>query len=161
VQAARYDAGVTAEHELGEQVADAIGQLLRRSARAGLYRELTVGLDPAVNEATYPVISGLARTGPATAAGLAAEIGIDRSVASRHATRLEGAGLLRREPDPSDRRGTLLVLTPEGERLVAVMRGRLAGAVGRYLASWPPSEAAAFTRSLRRFTEHGPWSAAG
>lgn len=49
-------------------VTDAVGRLIRRSARAGLYRELTAGLDPAVNEATYPVISGLARTGPATAA---------------------------------------------------------------------------------------------
>jgi len=159
VQAARYDGGMTADQEVGAQVADAVGQLLRRSARAGLYRELTAGLDPAVNEATYPVISGLARTGPATAAGLAAEIGVDRSVASRHATRLERAGLLRREPDPSDRRGTLLTLTPEGEKLIAAMRGRLAGAIDRYLATWPPGEAAAFAGALRRFTEHGPWTA--
>ncbi len=32
--------------------------------------------------------------------------------------RLEQAGLIRREPDPSDRRGTLIVLTPQGLTLV-------------------------------------------
>lgn len=159
VQAARYDDGMTAEGELGAQVAESVARMLRRSSRAGLYRELTAGLDPAVNEFSYPVISGLARTGPSTAARLAAEIGIDRSVASRHADRLERVGLLRREPHPSDRRGTLLVLTPEGQQLVAAMRGRLAGVIGRYLSSWPPGEAAAFARFLRRFTEQGPWTA--
>lgn len=97
----------------------------------------------------------------AVAVRLAAEIGIDRSVASRHASRLEKAGLLRREPDPDDRRATLLVLTQAGEQLIAAMRRRLAEAVGGYLATWPPDDAAAFARSLHLFTEQGPWSAAG
>ncbi|MFE4540028.1 MarR family winged helix-turn-helix transcriptional regulator [Streptomyces scopuliridis] len=143
--------------EWGAQVAGAIAVLMQRGTRAQLYGILVEGVGPAINETTYPVLSGLARTGPRSAAVLATEIGIDRSVTSRHASRLEAAGLLRREPDPSDRRATLLVLTPDGERVVEVMRRRLARAVGDYLATWDPAEAGAFVASLSRFVEEGPW----
>ncbi len=96
---------------LGAQLAEAFGTVLRRSVRARLYAGLTRDLDDAVDEATYPVISGLARFGPSSAAQLADEIGIDRSVVSRHASRLQRAALLDRIPDPTDGRATLLVLT--------------------------------------------------
>ncbi|NYV76759.1 MarR family winged helix-turn-helix transcriptional regulator [Streptomyces sp. UH6] len=39
-----------------------------------------------------------------------------RSRLSRHATRMEARGLLRREPDPADGRGCFLVLTDHGLR---------------------------------------------
>ena len=135
----------------GEQVAQALGDLLRRSARSRVYGALTTGLGPALDEATYPVLSGLARTGPVTAARLAAEVGLDRSVVSRHADRLETAGLLHRDPDPADRRGTLLVLTAAGERAVAELRRRLATQLDDYLGRWPEEDAAAFGRFLIRF----------
>ncbi|MFD0277895.1 MarR family winged helix-turn-helix transcriptional regulator [Kitasatospora sp. NPDC127111] len=146
--------------DLGDAVAEALGTLLRRSTRAALHRRLTEGLGEAVDDVTYPVLSGLARTGPRSAADLAAEIGLDRSGVSRRATRLEEAGLLRRTADPDDRRATLLALTEDGERTVAVMRHRLAASIEDTLATWPPGEARAFARALRRFTEEGPFATA-
>jgi DNA-binding MarR family transcriptional regulator len=74
---------------------------------------------------------------------------------SRHATRLEAAGLVRRQPDPSDGRAALLILTEKGEHVVAVMRSRLAERIALALADWPPGEAAAFARGLRRLAEEG------
>jgi DNA-binding MarR family transcriptional regulator len=139
----------------GGEIAEILGRLLRRGTRARLYARLTEGLDSSLDEATYPVISGLARSGPRSAAQLAEDIGIDRSVVSRHATRLVQAGLIERLPDPADRRATLLSLTGPGSRAVQQMRGRLAGAFDEYLAAWPPDEAARFAASLRRFTEEG------
>src|SRR5580698_9742148 len=100
--------------DAGAQIAEALGLLLRRATRTGLYRELTAGLGEAVDELTYPVLSGLARTGPRTAAALAQDVGLDRSGVSRYASRLEAAGLLRREPDPADGRAVLLTLTSLG-----------------------------------------------
>jgi DNA-binding MarR family transcriptional regulator len=140
----------------GSEIADALGRLLRRGTRARLYPRLTAGLDDSLDEATYPIISGLARYGPRSAAQLADDIGIDRSVVSRHATRLAQAGLIQRHPNPADRRARLLSLTSTGRQAVDQMRQRLADALDDYLATWPPGEAARFAARLRQFTEEGP-----
>ncbi|WP_330331264.1 MarR family transcriptional regulator [Streptomyces sp. NBC_00536] len=146
------------ENETGHEVADALGDLLKRTLRAGLYQALTENLGEAVDEVTYPVLSGLARTGPRSAADLAAEVGLDRSGVSRRASRLEAAGLVRREPDPADRRAVLLALTEEGARTVETMRRRLADRIEASLSSWPQDEARSFARHLRRFVDEGPFT---
>jgi DNA-binding MarR family transcriptional regulator len=146
-------------NETGYEIADALGLLLRRTTRAGLHARLTEGLGEAVDELTYPVFSGLARTGPCSAADLGREIGLDRSTVTRRADRLEQAGLLRREPDPADGRATLLALTSEGHDLVAATRQRLAQRIEESLDAWPPEEARAFARYLRRFIDGGPFTA--
>jgi DNA-binding MarR family transcriptional regulator len=145
--------------DAGAQIAEALGLLLRRATRTGLYRELTAGLGEAVDELTYPVLSGLARTGPRTAAALAQDVGLDRSGVSRYASRLEAAGLLRREPDPADGRAVLLTLTSLGTETVASLRARLAAHITSALSDWPYGEVSAFARMLRRFAEDGPFAA--
>ncbi|MBF9068828.1 MarR family winged helix-turn-helix transcriptional regulator [Streptacidiphilus fuscans] len=144
--------------DVGPEIADALGVLLQRGTRAQLHRRLTEGLDDALDEVTYPVLSGLARTGPCSAADLAGRIGLDRSGVTRRADRLEVAGLLRREPDPADRRATLLALTEAGERTIRATRERLAEHIERSLADWPPGEAETFARALRRFVAEGPFA---
>ncbi len=141
----------------GAEIADSLGLLLRRSSRARLYAMLTEGLDDSLDEATYPVISGLDRFGPRTAAQLAEDIGLDRSVVSRHASRLTAAGLIERLPDATDRRAVLLTLSARGQHAVQQMRQRLAGALDDYLGTWPPGEAEQFAASLRRFADQGPF----
>jgi DNA-binding MarR family transcriptional regulator len=148
----RMEEQQAAEGTYGATVAEAIGELVRRESRARMYGRLTRGLGPEVDETTYPVLSGLARGGPRSAARLAADIGLDRSVVSRHADRLQRAGLLRREADPEDGRATLLILTEDGASVVGEMRARLAARIDDYLAGWPPQEARAFAAALRRFT---------
>ncbi|WP_241741125.1 MarR family transcriptional regulator [Streptomyces sp. L2] len=145
-------------NQVGHDIADALGVLLRRSTRTKLHGRLTEGMGGALDEVTYPVLSALARTGPCSAAELAPEVGLDRSGVTRRATRLEAAGLIRRQPDPADRRASLLVLTEQGERVVGELRERLAGHIVRSLASWTPEEAEAFARQLRRFTVEGPFA---
>ncbi|MFF7993312.1 MarR family winged helix-turn-helix transcriptional regulator [Kitasatospora xanthocidica] len=147
------------KNSTGHDIADALGLLLRRGTRARVYTHLTEGLGEAVDELTYPVLSGLARTGPYSAADLGREIGLDRSTVTRRADRLERAGLLRRQPDPADGRATLLALTDDGRTAVAATRQRLAAGIEDSLAAWPQADAQAFARLLRRFVDEGPFAA--
>ncbi|HEY4022333.1 MAG TPA: MarR family transcriptional regulator [Pseudonocardiaceae bacterium] len=135
----------------GARLQVALGLLLQRRHRAMIYGELLEPFAGTVDEATYPVLSGLGRVGPTTSAKLGTEIGLDRSVVSRHSDRLEALGLLRRSPDPDDARATLLTLTDEGELTVARLRERLGAIFQRRLDRWPPEEAAAFVAGLERF----------
>jgi DNA-binding MarR family transcriptional regulator len=83
------------------------------AVQAGTARDLaTVGL----SEPDYEVLSTLSER-PGHTSSLheqAAKMNWSRSRLSRHATRMEDRGLLRREPDPADGRGCLLVLTEHG-----------------------------------------------
>ncbi|MEU8824736.1 MarR family transcriptional regulator [Streptomyces sp. NPDC048636] len=146
------------DNDVGHEIANALAILLRRTTRAQLHQRITQGMGEAVDELTYPILSALARTGPRSAADLAPDAGVDRSGVTRRATRLETAGLIRREPDPTDRRAHLLVLTEQGEAAVAELRTRLADHIMDSLSSWPPGEAEAFARQLRRFTVDGPFT---
>ncbi len=156
MRSARYSCAV--ENEVGHEIADALGLLLRRTTRTQLHKQLTEGMGEGVDELTYPVLSALARTGPRSAADLAPDVGVDRSGVTRRASRLEAAGLIRREADPDDRRAHLLVLTEQGQRAVAELRARLAAHIMASLSSWPPGEAEAFAQHLRRFTVEGPFT---
>jgi DNA-binding MarR family transcriptional regulator len=141
-----------------DDIARTLGLLLRRSTRTRLHARLTDGLEEAVDDLTYPVLSGLARTGPCSAADLGREVGLDRTTVTRRADRLERSGLLERHPDPDDSRATLLTLTDNGHAVVAVTRQRLADAIEDSLASWPQADARTFARLLRRFVEQGPFA---
>ncbi|MEU5211796.1 MarR family winged helix-turn-helix transcriptional regulator [Streptomyces sp. NPDC020742] len=134
------------------RVAEAIGALTLRATRAGVYGRLTSGVE-GVDATTYPVLSGLARVGPATATRLAEVIGMDRTVTTRYATRLQEAGLIVRRPDPSDARATRLALTSDGERAVRALRGAMESFLAEEMSTWPAGEAAAFARRLERLTE--------
>ncbi|MFD7339164.1 MarR family winged helix-turn-helix transcriptional regulator [Streptomyces violascens] len=142
----------TRDNTSAARVAAAIGALTLRATRAGLYGRLTSGVE-GVDATTYPVLSGLARVGPATATKLAEAIGMDRTVTTRYATRLQEAGLIARRPDPTDARATRLALTVEGERAVRALRGAMESFVAEEMATWPPNEAAAFAMRLEHLTQ--------
>src|SRR4051812_48868582 len=83
------------------------------AVQAGTWRDLAaVGL----SEPDYEVLSTLSeRPGQSsTLHAQADKMGWSRSRLSRHATRMEARGLLRRTPDPADGRGCFLVLTEQG-----------------------------------------------
>jgi DNA-binding MarR family transcriptional regulator len=63
--------------------------------------------------------------------------------------RLERRGLVRREPDPADRRRQRLVLTPEGEQIGRNVDQVLTGALAERLAARSPDELAELQRSLQ------------
>lgn len=128
----------------------ALGQLLLRRNRSSLYDAVLAGAPDGIDRQTYPVLSGLDRLGPQTAARLAEEIGIDRSGTSRYADRLQAAGLLRRDPDPDDRRATLLTLTAQGQALARELHQGLAEHLAARIADWQDPAVATLVEGIQR-----------
>jgi len=82
-----------------------------------------------------------------TLAGMAA---LDRSNAARLATALEARGLLRRAPDPMDRRARRLSLTPAGTALLRRAEPAVQAVQEALLAPLAPAERRAFLAALGR-----------
>jgi DNA-binding MarR family transcriptional regulator len=75
------------------------------------------GLEPG----WYDVLATLRRAGPPyrlRPTDFAATLMLTTSGTTKRLDRLEAGGYVTREPDPSDRRGVLITLTPEGRSLV-------------------------------------------
>jgi MarR family transcriptional regulator, organic hydroperoxide resistance regulator len=81
---------------------------------------------------------------------VARRLGISTPTVTRAGTRMEAAGLLRRQPHPKDRRLVRLVLTEKGRELEAVVGGEMDQLTERALASFSPVERAAVISSLKR-----------
>lgn len=73
-----------------------------------------------LSEADYEVLSTLSERPERTSTlrEQAAKMGWSRSRLSRHASRMEARGLLRKDPDPTDLRSCFLVLTDDGPALL-------------------------------------------
>jgi DNA-binding MarR family transcriptional regulator len=135
-----------------KRVAAALGVLLLRSNRTHLYGQLTEDL-PGVDTTTYPVLSGLARLGPTTATRLAEAIGLDRTVTTRYATRLERAGLIGRSTAPADARAVQLELTGRGLDAVQRMRSALERMIREAMTGWTPQQSEIFAAGLEQFAD--------
>ncbi|MHC0054716.1 MarR family winged helix-turn-helix transcriptional regulator [Actibacterium sp. D379-3] len=79
--------------------------------------EAGLGITPA--EAR--ILAALRRYGPMQQQALAAKLGIARMSATEFIDRLETAGLIRRQPDPADRRAKLVDLTEAAKPMLAAL----------------------------------------
>jgi DNA-binding MarR family transcriptional regulator len=99
-----------------EGIVDRIAGLSRRIHRSMDETLAEFGLDSAEHKA----LSALAQEGPphrSTPGKLAKRMDLSSGAMTNRLDRLEQAGLIRRLPDPDDRRGVVVELTEEGRRL--------------------------------------------
>ncbi len=83
-----------------------------------------------------------------------AKMGWSRSRLSRHATRMEARGLIRRAPDPSDGRGCYLVLTETGrDTLREAAPTHLASVRRHFVDRLDPEELAALGRIAEKIAD--------
>jgi DNA-binding MarR family transcriptional regulator len=83
-----------------------------------------------------------------TPGGIARRLGLATPTVTRAATRMEAAGLLRREPHPSDRRLVRLLLTDRGRSLEDAIAAETDKLTERALAAFGPAEREALIRAL-------------
>jgi DNA-binding MarR family transcriptional regulator len=97
----------------------------------------------------YMVLNALTEQPVRAQAALAQAIGADKSRIIAVLDELQEQGLIRRYPDPADRRVHLLSLTPAGERKRAAVQEGIRRNEQRILEHVPAADRAAFLRSLQ------------
>ncbi|MBM2621532.1 MarR family transcriptional regulator [Actinoplanes sp. LDG1-06] len=126
-----------------ESTADALMTVLES---AGL------GQSPSVPPAQLRVLAIVADNRHTTnMSRLAEALEVVPSSASRLCDRLEATGLLRRVPDPRDRREVRLLLTPSAQRLLDELRERRRLALEEVLKRMSPGDREELVHSLRAF----------
>ena len=81
---------------------------------------------------------------------IARRLGLSTPTVTRAATRMEAAGLLRREPHPGDRRLVRLRLTDRGRDLEKVIDAEMNGVTERALAGFTAAERKQLVAMLQR-----------
>lgn len=106
------------------------------------YRHLTDDLltDLPGGPRGYQVLMTSQHGGPRTQLALAQYLGVDRTVMTYLLDELEGAGLVERRPDPTDRRARRVELTQEGRAALSTARRRLQAAEATLLAPLEPEK---------------------
>jgi DNA-binding MarR family transcriptional regulator len=112
-------------HELPSGLRTAIARLSRR------LRQTRAGAD--LSPTQYQVLATLVRVGPVRLSDLATTEGLNPTMLSRIAAKLEAASLVARTPDRSDGRVVHLAAAPAGRDLVGQVRRERTDALSRAL----------------------------
>lgn len=106
-----------------------------------------------LERAAYGVLARIAAGGPERLSTLAADLCVDLSTISRQVAALEAAGLVRRTPDPKDRRASLIEATEAGTEIFVAHRNQWLGALKELMADWTPEERREFARLFTRLND--------
>lgn len=102
----------------------------------------------------YRLLAALRESGPASQAALSARTGIDRSDIVAAINALEDKNVVRREPDPHDRRRNIITLTRTGKRRLTEFDAVLAEIQNDLVAPLTESERRQFVRLLTKLVDH-------
>lgn len=99
------------------------------------------------------VLHTVLRSEPITATELAQRLEMDKAMVSRQVTLLRSLGLVETEPDPNDRRSTLLRSTEQSRAKVTELRRQMGADYRARFTDWSPEDLSALRDSLRRFND--------
>ena len=143
-----------------EQLLDAMTEVSRH-----LLRLMTQCLDQLpqgdeVSATQYRALAALAQRGPRNASVLAEELGVGRPAATKIVDRLARRRLIRRRPNPEDRRQVILEATDRGFEIVRAVQHCRRRRLARVLSELDPAARDALERDLpallAAFSMHGP-----
>jgi MarR family transcriptional regulator, organic hydroperoxide resistance regulator len=130
-----------------------LGALLHALTRTVIDAEVPVLRAHGVEMWDYVVLGGLERGPAPTQAELATAVRRDRTRLIPILDRLEARGLVRRTPDPDDRRNRIVGLTDTGRTLLAACRTSIRALEGDLLADLSPGERAVLIEMLERLVD--------
>ncbi|MDQ7906347.1 MarR family transcriptional regulator [Phytohabitans sp. ZYX-F-186] len=109
-----------------------LGETTRRATPVAAHR--------ALDRAAYVILRHLAGAGPQNVSALADRLGLDGSTVTRQVSAMQRDGLVVREADPRDGRGTVITPTGSGLRRMAAVRAARKDLYGRILADWSEAD---------------------
>ncbi|GIH18553.1 MarR family winged helix-turn-helix transcriptional regulator [Rugosimonospora africana] len=112
-------------------------------------------LSPGLRRGAVQPLLRLHRSGPERVSELAVQLGLDSTTVTRHLDELQARGLVARRPDPTDRRATLVHLTPKAVAQLDAAEVDRRTRLGNVLADWSAGDRYEFARLLHRFV-HRP-----
>ncbi|GAA1857016.1 MarR family winged helix-turn-helix transcriptional regulator [Asanoa iriomotensis] len=116
-------------------------------------RAIPVEAHRSLDRAAYVILRHLDEAGPQNVSALAARLNLDGSTVTRQVGAMERDGLIAREADPSDGRGTVVSATEAGLRRMSVVRGARAEVYEEMLADWSDHDRAELATLLARLNE--------
>jgi DNA-binding MarR family transcriptional regulator len=141
----------------GDQDLEAIERAVTRFARRIVQRPFheahMAAAGVALDRAAYSLLARLGECGPVRLSGLARRLGVNASTASRQVQLLERQRLVRRAPDPADRRAAILELTGDGREVLGRLRAHRRTMLAGLLEPWPAADRHRLAILLTRFLD--------
>lgn len=109
-------------------------------------------VSPGMLPAAYKVFTSIVRLERVTQSALAEALVADKGQISRTVKELEDLGLVGREPDPTDRRSSILFPTPYGLERLAAARAPQESSLLDALQEWSVDDIRTLTRLLHALT---------
>ena len=138
------------QHALDDAIT---GELMRRHSTAAVLFHHAVAERLGLGPTDHKCLDLLRERGPMTGSALAAITGLTTGAITGVVARLERAGYLRREPDPSDGRRQILLLVPERMRGLGAIFGPIRDDAATLLDGFDADQVAAIAEFLSRSTE--------
>jgi DNA-binding MarR family transcriptional regulator len=133
-----------------------LAAMLHPFVRALIAAELPVLARHRISMWGYVVLSALDGSPARTQAALAEAIGADKTRIIGTLDELQQAGLITREPDPTDRRARLLAITQTGRRIRQAAQAEIQANENRVLGRLSATDRRAFLRAVRTLSALPP-----
>jgi DNA-binding MarR family transcriptional regulator len=137
--------------ETAEQLTAGVAHLVRTAKHLG--HRVAADLYGDLPSFGWALLVPLEQGGEQRCSALAAQVGVDVSVASRQVSALERSGYVQRRPDPLDGRASLIGLSPAGAEALAHTREVRGQWAAEALADWTEDEARSFTALLEKLAD--------
>lgn len=136
-------------------LADRPGFLIRRLHQIHVALFMAECAEFEVTPVQYSVLTAVKGNPGLDQVRLGETVGVDRATLASVLTRLEGRGLVRRRPSPTDKRMRLVMPTAKATKLLVAMEAPARRAHERTIEALPPRARAAFAKALQALVEAG------
>ncbi|RCG23584.1 MarR family transcriptional regulator [Streptomyces diacarni] len=141
--------------EPGARDADAVTNAVMTASRL-LVAVSARSLAAVQDQVTLPqfrLLVMLEQRGPGKLVGLAQQLGVNPSTATRMIDRLYASGFVDRQANPGNRRENLLALTEAGHRIVSEVTARRRAEIDAIVSRMEPGQRSALVEALTAFSE--------